>query len=36
MIETIADRIKKRMDELGIKQVHLINKKVASKGANLS
>ena len=32
MIETIADRIKKRMDELGIKQVHLINKKVASKG----
>ena len=32
MIETIADRIKKRMDELGIRQVDLINKKVASKG----
>lgn len=32
MIETVADRIKKRMDELKIKQVHLINKKVASKG----
>lgn len=32
MIETIADRIKKRMDELGIRQVDLIKKKVASKG----
>lgn len=32
MIETVADRIKIRMDELKIKQVHLINKKVASKG----
>lgn len=30
--ETVADRIKKRMDELKIKQVDLINKNVASKG----
>lgn len=30
--ETVADRIKKRMDALKIKQVDLINKKVASKG----
>ncbi|WP_218948667.1 S24 family peptidase [Acinetobacter sp. YH16031] len=32
MIETVADRIDKRMKELKIKQVDLINKKVASKG----
>ena len=32
MIESVADRITKRMKELGIKQVDLINKKVASKG----
>ena len=32
MIETVADRISKRMKELKIKQVDLINKKVASKG----
>lgn len=32
MIETVADRITKRMKELKIKQVDLINKKVASKG----
>ncbi|EKU56534.1 putative repressor protein C2 [Acinetobacter sp. WC-323] len=33
MIETVADRIKMRMDELGTKQVDLINKSVASKGS---
>ena len=33
MIETAADRIKKRMDELSIKQIDLINKGVASKGS---
>lgn len=33
MIETVADRIRMRMDELGIKQVDLINKEVASKGS---
>ncbi|WP_049082913.1 S24 family peptidase [Acinetobacter nosocomialis] len=33
MIETIADRIKLRMEELAIKQVDLINKNVASKGS---
>lgn len=33
MIETVADRIKLRMEELAIKQVDLINKKVASKGS---
>ena len=33
MIETVADRIRKRMDKLGIKQVDLINKHVASKGS---
>ena len=32
MIESVADRIDKRMKELKIKQVDLINKKVASKG----
>lgn len=32
MVETVADRIDKRMKELKIKQVDLINKKVASKG----
>lgn len=32
MAETVADRISKRMKELKIKQVDLINKKVASKG----
>lgn len=32
MIDTVADRISKRMKELKIKQVDLINKKVASKG----
>jgi len=30
--KTVASRIRQRMDELGIKQVDLINKKVASKG----
>ena len=29
MIETVADRISKRMKELKIKQVDLINKKIA-------
>lgn len=32
MIETVADRIDKRMKELKIKQVDLIKRKVASKG----
>ena len=32
MIESVADRIDKRMKELKIKQIDLINKKVASKG----
>ena len=32
MIESVADRITKRMKELGIKQVDLINNRVASKG----
>ena len=32
-METVADRIRRRMDELGIKQIDLINKKVASKGS---
>lgn len=32
VVETVADRIKNRMAELGIKQVDLINKGVASKG----
>lgn len=30
--ETVATRIKQRMNELGLKQVDLINKKVASRG----
>lgn len=33
MLETTADRIKRRMDDLSIKQVDLINKGVASKGS---
>lgn len=32
VVETVASRIKSRMDELGIKQVDLIKKGVASKG----
>ena len=32
-METVADRIRRRMDDLGIKQIDLINKKVASKGS---